>query len=212
MKRFLIIIPAMLIASAASLAPVSLALIGSVGLSSNVAAAAVTQNVFCKDGYSGYTTDPVAFCKTHSGPADVSGGSQTYVCVDKTVQTGPDAATACSQNGGGASVASGACGPNAIAVSIPIFAADGKCVPNDPASGGAIVWYAKQLIKLASGAVGSVILLMLLIAGIQYITAAGDPGRVKSAKTRITNSMIALLLFLMAFAILSFLIPGGVLG
>jgi hypothetical protein len=209
MKRFPRLFPALVIALLVSIAPAAFG--ENLGLGVDNAQAAVTQNVYCKDGFNGYTTDPTAFCKTHGGPADVSGGTRPYACVDGTTQTAADASTACAAHGGGAiASASTVCGPNAIQVSIPIFTKDGKCVPNDSASGGAIVWYTKQLIKLASGAVGSVILLMLLIAGIQYITAGGDPGRVKLAKTRITNAIIGLFLFLMAFAILSFLIPGGI--
>ena len=242
MKRFLLLIPVALIAVIASLAPVSISFSNVAHLSSNNATA-VSMNVYCKSGDSGYTGDTQTaadFCKQfNSTPVDVSRGIYPFKCV-KGVFYGTDAPSACKAHGGvatgylcasdtgatlhygessaiackafgGAYVApTGVCGPDFIAVSIPIFASDGKCVPNDPASGGAIVWYTKQLIKLASGAVGSIILLMLLVAGIQYITAAGDPGRVKLAKTRITNSVIALILFLMAFAILSFLIPGGI--
>jgi hypothetical protein len=40
----------------------------------------------------------------------------------------------------------------------------------------------------------------------------GDPARIKSAKDRITNAVIALALFIFGFAILSFIIPGGIFG
>jgi hypothetical protein len=102
-----------------------------------------------------------------------------------------------------------ACGSGEIEVGIPIFAGQ-NCIPNDQ-PGGAIFWYTKQLIKLASGAIVLIIFLMMLIGGVQYITASGDPGRVKAARTRITNAIIGLVLFLMAFAILNFLLPSGIL-
>jgi hypothetical protein len=53
---------------------------------------------------------------------------------------------------------------------------------------------------------------MLLIAGIQYITAAGDPASVKKAKERIVSAMTALALFVLGTAILNFIIPGGLIG
>ncbi len=85
-------------------------------------------------------------------------------------------------------------------------------VPNDPASGGAIIFYVKEILKLLAGAVGLIIVLMLIIAGIQYMTSAGDPSMVKKAKERIINAITALVLFVTAYAIINFIIPGGVLG
>jgi len=86
------------------------------------------------------------------------------------------------------------------------------CIPNNSDNGGAIVVYIKAILQYLSGAVGLVVVLMLVIAGIQYITSVGDPTRIKSAKDRITNAIIALALFLFGFAILSFIIPGSLFG
>jgi hypothetical protein len=122
--------------------------------------------------------------------------------------------------------ASGKCASDIVGVSktvciaLPVSLSDqkqGGCpkgqyeLSNDPAKGGAIVVYLRSILKLLSGAVGLLIVLMLVIAGVQYIVSLGDPGRVKSAKDRIQNTLIALVLYLMMFAILSFLIPGGIL-
>jgi hypothetical protein len=120
------------------------------------------------------------------------------------------------------------CPNNGIEIGIPILPVSGistvtdppgdpsgvkhTCVANDPKTGGAIVVYLKAILQYLSGAVGLVVVLMLVIAGIQYITSVGDPGRIKSAKDRITNAIIALALFIFGFAILSFIIPGGILG
>ena len=57
-------------------------------------------------------------------------------------------------------------------------------------------------------AVGLVVVLMLIIGGIQYLTSFGDATAIKNAKNRITNAIIALMLFLLMYAILSFLLPG----
>ena len=90
---------------------------------------------------------------------------------------------------------------------------NGSCpkgtINNDPKTGGAIVNYLRQWLILLSGAAGLIILLMITIAGFQYIISRGDPGNVKSAKNRLTNAIIAFVLYLMAFAILTFLLPGG---
>ncbi len=87
----------------------------------------------------------------------------------------------------------------------------GWAVPNDPATGGVIIFFLKDILKLLSGIIGLVVLLMIVIAGFQYLTSAGDPARVKAGKDRLQNAIVALLLYLMMFAILTFLVPGGIL-
>lgn len=105
-----------------------------------------------------------------------------------------------------------------VEVGLPVLPnyKSGSCpegsISNDPATGGAIVNYLRQWLILLSGAAGLIILLMIVIAGTQYIISRGDPSNVKSAKERLTNALIAFVLYLMAFAILQFLIPGGVLA
>jgi hypothetical protein len=88
---------------------------------------------------------------------------------------------------------------------------NGKPCVDNTSNGGAIIVYLIFILKLLGGAVGIVIVLMLVIAGIQYITSVGDPGRIKAAKDRIVGAMTALLLFVTMFAILNFLVPGGIL-
>ena len=85
-------------------------------------------------------------------------------------------------------------------------------VCGDPQHGGVIVAYLKIFLQFLSSGVGIVIVLMLVIAGIQYITSTGDPALVKAAKQRIINAITALVLFVLSFAILSFIVPGGVFG
>jgi hypothetical protein len=79
------------------------------------------------------------------------------------------------------------------------------------ANGGVIMVYAKEIAKLLSGSIGGVIVLMIVISGIQYILSAGSSSRVQAAKSRLTNAIIALVLFLMAFAIINFIVPGGII-
>ena len=75
---------------------------------------------------------------------------------------------------------------------------------------GLIFNYLKMIIQFASGAIGLVIVLMIVIGGVQYVTSAGDPGAVKAARGRIINAITGLILFILMFAILNFLIPGGI--
>jgi hypothetical protein len=98
-----------------------------------------------------------------------------------------------------------------VQIALPIAGKD-KCVDNNPNSGGAIVAYLKTILQLLGGAVGLFIILMLIIAGIGYITAFGDPTQIKNAKGRVINALTALLLYLMMFALLQFLVPGGIVS
>jgi hypothetical protein len=97
-----------------------------------------------------------------------------------------------------------------VSISLPFLNNGSKCVDSTADSGGAIVAYARDAMKLVSMAIGGVIVLMIVIAGVQYILALGNPGQITAAKKRLTNAITALVLFGMAYAILNFLIPGGI--
>lgn len=101
--------------------------------------------------------------------------------------------------------------PGCVKIAIPLVDNGGNCVSNTKASGGAIVNYLRGWLLLLSGLVGTVVMVVIVVAGIQYITSAGDPGLVKAAKQRIFNAILALVLYLMMYAILQFLVPGGIL-
>ena len=66
-------------------------------------------------------------------------------------------------------------------------------------------------IKFLSAGVGVAVTIMIIIGGIQYSSAGSDPQKITAAKRKIMNALIALLLYIMLFAILNWLIPGGIL-
>lgn len=78
--------------------------------------------------------------------------------------------------------------------------------------GGLIMNYLILVIQYMSGLVALYVVLMIVIGGVQYISSAGNPGAISAAKNRITNAIIALVLFLMMFTIMNFIIPGGILN
>jgi len=116
-------------------------------------------------------------------------------------------------NGGGGSSLTdpngGGC-VGGVQIALPI-SSNNTCVQNDKGNGSAVVVYLKEVLQLLSGIVGITIITVMIWAGIQYISSLGDPAAIKSAKGRLTNSIMALVLFLMMFAILQFLVPGGIL-
>lgn len=64
------------------------------------------------------------------------------------------------------------------------------------------------IIRFLSDGVGIIIVLSIIIAGIQYISSSGEPQAVSKAIGRIRSSIIALFVYIFAYAILNYLIPG----
>jgi hypothetical protein len=64
-------------------------------------------------------------------------------------------------------------------------------------------------IRLLSDGVGIVIVASMIVGGIQFTTSRDDPEAKKHAISRIQTSLVALLIFIFAYAILNFVIPGG---
>lgn len=67
-----------------------------------------------------------------------------------------------------------------------------------------------DVINFLSYGIGIVVVGMIIVGGIQYATSGGVPQKVEAARRRITNSLIALALYVFMFAILQWLIPGGI--
>jgi len=58
--------------------------------------------------------------------------------------------------------------------------------------------------------VGTVVIIFVIIGAIQYTSAAGNSDKAKKALDMIKNAVIALFLYLIMWALLNYLIPGGV--
>lgn len=67
------------------------------------------------------------------------------------------------------------------------------------------------IIRFLSDGVGIVVVLSLIIAGVQYSAAGGDPNAAQGAIKRIRSSITALLIFIFSYAILNYVLPGAVL-
>jgi hypothetical protein len=80
-----------------------------------------------------------------------------------------------------------------------------NCLKNN-----SIIQYLKIAINTLSAAVGVIVTAMIILGGIQYSLARDNASAVTEAKKRITNAIIALVLFMFIFAFLQWLIPGGV--
>jgi hypothetical protein len=120
--------------------------------------------------------------KTHT----CSGEAKTYICAD-----GKTKVTDTANCPGDTAVSSGNC--------------------SDVSNCDLISKYINPFINFLAALVGVAVVISIVIGGIQYGSSAGDPQKVSAAKNRIRNAIVALLTFLFLYALLNFLIPGGLL-
>lgn len=85
------------------------------------------------------------------------------------------------------------------------------CLGNDgPDSMGAIEDLLYSLIRFLSVGVGVVLVMFIILAGIQYSASEGNPEATQGAKNKIRDAIIGLFIYLIAFAFVQFLVPGGI--
>jgi hypothetical protein len=63
-----------------------------------------------------------------------------------------------------------------------------------------------KVIQALLGVVGVLFLVLTVYAGIMYMTAGGDPGKVEKGKKIIINSLIGLIIIIGAYAFTSFVV------
>lgn len=72
-----------------------------------------------------------------------------------------------------------------------------------------VALYVNPFINILSIIVGLVVTASLIVGGIQYTASGGDSQRAAAAKSRISNTLLAMLAFMFLYAFLNFLVPGG---
>jgi hypothetical protein len=82
-----------------------------------------------------------------------------------------------------------------------------KCIPKT----NAIFTWLTGIIRFLSAGVGIAVVGGIVYGGILYLTARDNASQIQQAITVIINAVIGLLLYILMFAILNFLIPGGIL-
>ena len=78
------------------------------------------------------------------------------------------------------------------------------CVNNNPITKMAIL-----VINALSALIGVIAVAVIVVAGIEYSSSGGVPQKAAQAKKRIINAVIALAAYFFLFAVLQWLIPGG---
>ncbi len=87
---------------------------------------------------------------------------------------------------------------------------DPDCVVDQTAANCGITRYLNMFVNILTGLVGIAIVGSIIVGGIQYSMSAGDAQAVGAAKKRISNALLALLIYSFTFAFLQWIVPGGV--
>ncbi len=80
-----------------------------------------------------------------------------------------------------------------------------ECLQTNP-----IVNWLQITINVLSASVGVIATIMVIVGGIQYMTAGPNPGAVTAAKTKIFNAVIAIVALVFMYSFLQWLVPGGI--
>ncbi len=76
---------------------------------------------------------------------------------------------------------------------------------------GLIKTYLNPAIRFIAAFFGVAVVIAIIYGGIQYGSSGGDPQKVASGKKWIINAIVALVAFFFLYALLNFLIPGGII-
>lgn len=162
--------------------------------------------------------DPALCYKTAPGPAYAS--PQVFTCTGSAIGGAVSNTGATGSTVGGAVNNTGA--PSAsdtITVdSNNTYSVDDlkKCDGSDAAKLQAclkknpLVNTLNAVINFVGVGVGVIVVIMVLIGGIQYITAGSNPQAVSAAKKKILNAIVALIAYVLLFSFMQWLLPGGV--
>lgn len=103
-------------------------------------------------------------------------------------------------------------GQPGVKTSIPIVGSE-ACVPKgDTLESNPIIALMRLVLQVATAGVGLVVAIMIIVAGIQYTSAQGNPQLIQAAKQRLMNAVIGLIMYIFAFALLNYLVPGNLIG
>ena len=76
----------------------------------------------------------------------------------------------------------------------------GDCITND----------IQLALNILTAGVTIIIVIIIIIAGIQYMTSRDNPQAIQAAKAKIINAVIALIAFVFIYAFLQYIVPGGI--
>ena len=84
----------------------------------------------------------------------------------------------------------------------------GNVIKFIPQEGASLTEIVQSILNWIFGIIGIVAVVMIIIGGFNFMTSAGDPGKVKKGKDTILYGIIGLVVALLAFAIVNFVLNG----
>lgn len=142
-----------------------------------------------------------------SSQATSSSGRAFKIVCSTTPGGTPDDPLNPAANDGSANIDDEDDGPQLETVTDPAIAASANC---NGVSCGIIANYINPAITLLTVLVGLAIVIGIIIGGLQIMTSAGDPQLNAKGKEHIRNALIAAVSYVLIFALLQWLIPGGI--
>lgn len=102
------------------------------------------------------------------------------------------------------------CGTDQVAVGVAINGSN--CInKGTTVQDNVIIVWISSIIKFLTVGVGLAATGGVVYGGFLYLTARGNAGRTQKGVVTIVNALIGVTLYALAFAIINFLVPGGVL-
>ena len=99
------------------------------------------------------------------------------------------------------------CGTDASGNPVQISGALGGSCANGNAN--PIFALIDTIVTFATGIFGIVLVLMIVIAGLEYVISGGSPEKTKGAKTRLEQAATGFVLFVIMWGVLQVLLPAG---
>jgi len=81
------------------------------------------------------------------------------------------------------------------------------CLPNS-GGGDAPTAYLPTILQIVFGVIGSISLLVIVISGMRYVVASGEPAAVAKARSTIIYAVVGLAVALSGFSIVTFVVKG----
>ena len=109
-----------------------------------------------------------------------------------------------------------ACGKDQQEITLPVDQGGTKCIPKNERTTditqNPIFFYLRNILIFLGGGIGLAFVGGIVTGAYLYRTARANASQTQQGQTIIMNSIIGLFLFIFMYAILQFLIPGGIIG
>ena len=132
-----------------------------------------------------------------------AGGALSASVFAKTPKSAAGSASADSSSGSGSGGTSGICPPGSKNKDATNIAA---CNIDPAHKGDDLISDTSKIINVVLGVLGVVAVAVVIYGGFLFLTAQGDPGKIKKGKDSITWGIIGLIIALLSWSIINFVL------